>query len=137
MIKKLAAMLFTFSMLSACQTATLTNNTAEYDQKTLVGTWVAKGYFCEGKSYTEKVDVQVSNGYLVATKLRGDPCVKAGEVTWKGRLSGREILGEIHLGKTDGSRKWKPVILMVKNANRIEFSLRRDKDLVVFSRKHN
>lgn len=64
----------------------------------LVGLWTGSGYTCEGNEPDELVRVTSPNGIdIIATKLRGDACVRAGEVTWRGRLNGRRIIVKAHM----------------------------------------
>ena len=50
------------------------------------GTWIGYGYSCNGHKLEEKVSIAVSNGHLVATKLTGDHCVPAGNITFQGKI---------------------------------------------------
>ena len=56
----------------------------------LTGTYAAKGYFCPtGVPHDETVKVVQTGSHVIATKLVGDDCVKAGHVTFEGDLTGR------------------------------------------------
>ncbi len=50
------------------------------------GTWIGYGYSCKGDILQEKVNISVYNGHLVATKLTGDYCVPAGNITFQGKV---------------------------------------------------
>lgn len=50
------------------------------------GTWIGYGYSCNGHKLQEKVNITVYNGHLVATKLTGDYCVPAGNITFEGKV---------------------------------------------------
>jgi hypothetical protein len=49
----------------------------------LQGTWTGYGYYCErkGNKLTERVSLSVRGNYLTATKITGDHCVPAGNIT--------------------------------------------------------
>jgi hypothetical protein len=52
----------------------------------LAGTWDGTGYTCGQGVLTEKVQVSTSPNSLVATKITGDDCVPAGNITFQGTL---------------------------------------------------
>ena len=70
----------------------------------LNGKWLGKGYQCPGNLdedgqqliLNEEISISQNGGKVVATKITGDECVKAGEKTWEGRISGDWIEGVIY-----------------------------------------
>lgn len=72
--------------------------TAALRASDLVGTWTASGYNCGGPQSDEFIEISYSDKEgLVATKLMGDACIESGEVTWRGRMEGRVIRGQMQL----------------------------------------
>ena len=64
----------------------------------LSGKWMGKGYTCEddyGKLVTmdELVSISHKENKVVAPKITGDNCVEEGEITWKCKLKGNNIVG--------------------------------------------
>lgn len=50
------------------------------------GEWSSEDYTCEPQEkYAETFEVSEKNGQLICTKIKGDPCVGEGEVTWKSK----------------------------------------------------
>ena len=49
----------------------------------LSGIWSADGYQCGNLQPTERVEITQQGVVVVATKLIGDPCIKANEITWE------------------------------------------------------
>ena len=56
----------------------------------LAGKWMGSGYTCPRGSPQpdEQVSIADEGGTLTATKVTGDNCIGAGEVTWRGVASG-------------------------------------------------
>ena len=67
----------------------------------LEGNWIGKGYMCWGNLdnngnpilLDEEVSISQTGDYVIATKVTGDQCVKAGEKTWEGQIIGDQIIG--------------------------------------------
>lgn len=78
------------------------------DAVDLIGTWQATGYYCGTPQGVELVSISLTgSGQLVATKVTGDACIPAGQLTWRGTLGGKTITGEIQVSDDDGSnRRW-------------------------------
>lgn len=57
----------------------------------LSGEWTAMGYECAGRTYEEQINIQhdLDTGDFEATKITGDPCVTAGNVTFWGTYDGK------------------------------------------------
>ena len=70
----------------------------------LNGKWLGKGYKCWGNLdengeiliLDEEISISQDGDKVVATKITGDECVKAGEKTWEGKISGDWIEGVIY-----------------------------------------
>lgn len=59
----------------------------------LSGIWKGEGYKClPGKLYTEEISIShnLKTGEVIATKITGDECVTAGNVTFKGNYNGED-----------------------------------------------
>jgi len=67
----------------------------------LEGNWTGKGYMCWGNLdnngnpilLDEEISISQEGDYVIATKVTGDKCVKAGEKTWEGQIIGNQIIG--------------------------------------------
>jgi predicted RNA-binding protein len=78
----------------------------------LNGKWLGKGYKCWGNLdedgqeliLDEEIFISQDGDKVVATKITGDECVKAGEKTWEGRISGDWIEG-VAYGRSPNSSK--------------------------------
>ena len=94
----------------------------------LNGKWLGKGYTCPGNLdedgqqliLDEEISISQDGGKVVATKITGDECVKAGEKTWEGKISGNWIEGVIY-GRWPDSSKLETPSLPVQ---RIAFKVR-------------
>ena len=73
----------------------------------LNGKWLGKGYTCfesldaDGNPVgsvksDQEISISQDGDKVVATKITGDECVKAGEKTWEGKISGDWIEGVIY-----------------------------------------
>ena len=70
----------------------------------LEGNWIGKGYTCWGNLdnngnpilLDEEISISQEGDYVIATKVTGDQCVKAGEKTWEGQIIGNRIIGIIY-----------------------------------------
>lgn len=82
-----------------------------------VGLWVGHPYDCynrQGRLITlsEDVEVTLQNGRMTATKVTGDRCVGAGEVTWYASALpdtidyGTKYPIKMQVGAPGGSRGW-------------------------------
>ena len=68
------------------------------------GKWIGKGYTCwddldingNPMLLDQEISISQSGDYIIATKVTGDTCVKAGEKTWEGQIIGDKILGKIY-----------------------------------------
>ena len=58
-------------------------------ERGLSGTWMGNNYQCNG-TYNEEVRIEQSGTSITATKITGDPCVPAGNVTFTGTKSGTD-----------------------------------------------
>jgi hypothetical protein len=78
----------------------------------LSGKWLGKGYKCWGNLdedgqpliLDEIISISQDKDKVVATKITGDECVKAGEKTWEGKISGDWIEG-VAYGRYPNSSK--------------------------------
>ena len=70
----------------------------------LEGKWVGKGYRCWGDLdnngnpilLDQEISISQSDDYVIATKVTGDTCVRAGEKTWEGQIIRDKIIGKIY-----------------------------------------
>ncbi len=54
----------------------------------LSGIWIGRDYSCDGQAYSEEVSFSQEGDQIIAIKRTGDPCVLAGDVTFKARING-------------------------------------------------
>lgn len=86
----------------------------------LVGAWIASGYFCNGAEPDQSIFITAVGQRLTATKVRGDRCIRSGEVTWRGTLAVDSIDAEIHLRAMDApisDENWSPGKVEVVSRN--------------------
>jgi len=73
----------------------------------LTGTWLGTGYTCRGNEPPEKVRIVHKGDTVTATKVTGDDCITAGEITWRGTFKQGSFTVQHHV--SDGprpKRKW-------------------------------
>ena len=95
------------SQLIAIVAAMLLVGCGKSQDTDLNGKWLGKGYTCfesldadgnpvgDVKS-DQEISISQDGDKVVATKITGDECVKAGEKTWEGKISGDWIEGVIY-----------------------------------------
>ena len=103
------------SQLIAIVAAMLLVGCGKSQDTDLNGKWLGKGYTCfesldadgnpvgDVKS-DQEISISQDGDKVVATKITGDECVKAGEKTWEGRISGDWIEG-VAYGRWPNSSK--------------------------------
>ncbi len=58
------------------------------------GNWIGEGYTCPtGQNWTQEIEIDVTGNTVVARKLDGDPCVPAGNVTFRGNVPSQMEIG--------------------------------------------
>ena len=92
----------------------------------LSGKWLGKGYKCWGNMdengepliLDEMISISQDGDLVVATKITGDECVKAGEKTWEGKISGDWVEG-VAYGRSPNSPRLNEykTRIRIKNAN--------------------
>ena len=71
----------------------------------LEGIWAGTGYTCGGAVPDQILEVTADGENLTATKLVGDTCITAGEVSWMGRFDQNRFPVRFHVSDLDGSNK--------------------------------
>ena len=69
----------------------------------LNGLWIGQGYRCWGNLNSdgspilldEDIKIDQDGSFVVATKITGDECIHAGEITWDGKINGSVIDGMV------------------------------------------
>jgi hypothetical protein len=86
------------SQLIAIVAAMLLVGCGKSQDTDLNGKWLGKGYTCSVGDVKSDQEISISQDgdKVVATKITGDECVKAGEKTWEGKISGDWIEGVIY-----------------------------------------
>jgi len=59
------------------------------------GIWLGRGYSCVDPQPPQYVVIKIEDGDVTATKLTGDSCIRAGEVTWRGKYTGNPFPGQM------------------------------------------
>jgi hypothetical protein len=89
----------------------------------LAGRWIGSSYTCQGTEPDELIEITYSDAQgLIATKVNGDACVHESEVTWRGRLEGQTIKGEMYSRGANApvsSGSWQPGTFQVISRNEI------------------
>ena len=101
----------------------------------LNGKWLGKGYTCfesldadgnpvgDVKS-DQEISISQDGDKVVATKITGDECVKAGEKTWEGRISGDWIEGVIYGKWPNSSRLETPSLPVQRIAHKVRVEIK-------------
>ncbi|MEZ4621949.1 MAG: hypothetical protein R2867_41460, partial [Caldilineaceae bacterium] len=67
------------------------------DTINLTGEWLAEGYTCKGTEPPEKIIIEHKEGLVTATKITGDDCISAGEITWVGVFQEKEFIVQVQV----------------------------------------
>ena len=59
------------------------------------GIWSGRGYSCVEPQPPQYVMIKIKDGDVTATKLTGDSCIRAGEVTWRGKYTSNPFPGQM------------------------------------------
>lgn len=92
----------------------------------LSGTWIAEGYTCPANVAIplEEIEIKHDGNYFVATKIKGDDCIRSGEITFQGSYDGMipvTIPVKINTGSPNTtSRQLVDALLEVKTSNKFE-----------------
>jgi CubicO group peptidase (beta-lactamase class C family) len=84
------------------------------------GIWSGRGYQCVDPQPPQYVVIKIEDGDVTATKLTGDSCIRAGEVTWRGKYTGNPFPGQM-----SGRRPelfWFDVMIRIVDENTINVS---------------
>jgi len=82
------------------------------------GIWSGRGYQCVRPQPPEYVVIKIEDGDVTATKLTGNSCIEAGEVTWRGKYTGNPFPGQMS-GRRQGQMFWFDVSIRTVDANTI------------------
>ena len=98
----------------------------------LNGKWLGKGYKCWGTVdedgelllIEEEISISQDGDKVVATKITGDECVRTGEKTWEGKISGDWIEG-VAYGRLSFTSELKPfkARIEIKSSNFLDLEL--------------
>ena len=66
----------------------------------LCGIWYGIGYSCQGPIPVEIILIEHINDLVKATKITGDNCVEAGQITWQGYYYQSPFIANLTLGST-------------------------------------
>ncbi len=88
------------------------------------GIWTGRGYWCNGGPQPPQyVVIKIEDGAVIATKLTGDPCIEAGEVTWLGDYTGNPFSARMSRRRR-GRMSWFDVSIQTVDANTIKVGRR-------------
>ena len=88
------------------------------------GKWLGKGYRCGSEGPNDQlVSISQKGKQVVATKIKGDKCIRAGEITWQGEIVGNKIKGSVS-GRFPGSEDIVefPTTLIIHSDDKIELT---------------
>lgn len=85
------------------------------------GIWSAPFYQCVDPQPPQYVVIKIEDGDVTATKLTGDSCIRAGEVTWRGKYKGNPFPGQMS-GRRPGQTFWSDVMIRIVDENTINVS---------------
>ncbi len=92
-----------------------------YTAADLQGNWEATGYNCPKPVTHEKIKIKLNGNKLIATKIVGDDCVPAGQVTWEGTLNEKAITGRGHVSSGVGTPlSWISITINVEDKNTLK-----------------
>jgi hypothetical protein len=66
----------------------------------LCGIWYGLGYQCNGSIPVEIIHIEHVNDFVRATKITGDNCVEAGQITWQGYYYQSPFIANLTLGSS-------------------------------------
>ena len=66
----------------------------------LCGIWYGLGYSCNGSILVEIIQIEHINDFVRATKITGDNCVEAGQITWQGYYYQSPFIANLTLGSS-------------------------------------
>ena len=66
----------------------------------LCGIWYGLGYSCNGSIPVEIILIEHMNDFVRATKITGDNCVEAGQITWQGYYYQSPFIADLTLGSS-------------------------------------
>jgi hypothetical protein len=66
----------------------------------LCGIWYGLGYQCNGSIPVEIIRIEHINDFVRATKITGDNCVEAGQITWQGYYYQSPFIANLTLGSS-------------------------------------
>lgn len=99
--------------------------TTSPQRKSFAGIWLASGYTCPDGSAPaeEQISIAEDGETLTATKVTGDHCIPAGEITWRGVAlggfsPGRSFPVQVQVGTPGGPRHFIDISLTVHDADR-------------------
>ena len=70
------------------------------ETNSLCGIWYGYGYTCQGFIPVEIILIEHINNWVKATKITGDNCVEAGQITWQGYYYQSPFIADFTLGST-------------------------------------
>lgn len=86
---------------------------------TLAGIWIGEGYRCTDvlEEHTQEVSIREEGDKVIASKVVGDECVRAGETTWEGTRNGNIVTGEYHVHPVGGEPGTLPATVTVQDTD--------------------
>jgi hypothetical protein len=123
---------------STLPTPTQVQTATSHPVVNLSGMWSAKGYDCTGLVPEEIIEIKQTGQALVATKVTGDECVRAGETTFIGAMNLASIPGIIKvqvltsLGPNSTTRQYIDAVLEIVSSDLLYLGFEKDK--ISFSR---
>ena len=102
----------------------------------LNGTWIATGYECPNhQRKIEIIEINQDRDSVIATKLEGDHCIEAGEITFLGEIRDDKIVGVMNAGNpTTKERIQYPMEMIILNNDSLVLEIDEGKR-ITFSRE--
>jgi gliding motility-associated-like protein len=86
----------------------------------LCGVWYGHNYGCITSNITEIILIEMVGNYCTATKITGDDCVTAGNITWEGEYSSNVFPVRFQVGAVNNpNAAWGPGSITVINENEL------------------
>ncbi|NKB82019.1 MAG: hypothetical protein GKS05_09050 [Nitrospirales bacterium] len=86
----------------------------------LAGDWIGENYTCDGK-WDLLIRIDVYGEKVIATKVTGEHCVAAGEVTWKGTFAKDRFPVKFRVGRPpEKPLKWIDAVVEIVDRNTLK-----------------
>jgi hypothetical protein len=88
----------------------------------LAGEWVGTGYFCDGQEHEQDIVISQDGSIVRATKITGDACIPAGQLTWEGEYTGKSFAASMYIAIPGQAASTIPVTVTVEDSRTLRLS---------------